>query len=151
MAAREQPESVVETDGELFQPERGGAGRRQLDCERDAVQAPTDRAYDHRAARVRREAQVHRSRPRHKQLDGGGFEQILAILGSLGRQVEREHSIDVLPRRAERLATGGHDAGVRIGVQQRGGHAGRRLDHVLAIVQHEQDALGAERRRHSLG
>ncbi len=151
VAAREQAEAVVETDGEILQPERRGAGRRQLDGEGDAVEAPTDRADDHRAARVRREAPVHRSRPRHEQLDGGGFQQMLPILGSLRRQREREHAIDVLPRRAERLAAGRHDAGVRIGVQQSRGHAGRRLDDVLAIVQHEQDTLGADRRRHPLG
>jgi hypothetical protein len=74
VAAGEQPESIVQTGGELVHPERGGAGRRQLDRERDAVEAPTDRARDRRAARVQEEAPVHRLRPRHEQLDRGRFQ-----------------------------------------------------------------------------
>src|SRR5260370_78436 len=71
VAAGEQPEPVVEMGGELFQPERGGAGRRQLDGERDAVEATTDRAGDRRGARVQREVQLYRLGPRHEQLDRG--------------------------------------------------------------------------------
>ena len=40
---------------------------------------------------------------------------------------------------------------MRIGAQHRLGHVRRRLDHVLAIVEDEQEAPPAERRRHPLG
>jgi hypothetical protein len=68
-------------------------------------------------ARVQGEAQLHRLRPRHEQLDGGCFQQILVILDSLRRHLEREDPVDVLSRRAQRLAAGRHHMRVWIGAQ----------------------------------
>jgi len=52
--AGQDPESIAEVCGDLLNPEHGGARRRQLDRQRDAVEPPTDRR-DHRCtALVRR-------------------------------------------------------------------------------------------------
>ena len=61
---------------------------------------------------------IHRLRPRHEQLDGSRLQQVLSILDSFRRHLERGHSVDVLARGAERFAAGRQDAGVRIGAQQ---------------------------------
>ena len=103
------------------------------------------------AAVVQKEPPVQRLRPRHEQLDRGRVQHILVLLAALRGHLKREHPVDVLPRRAQRLAAGRQHSRVRIGAQQRRGHAGRRLDHVLAIVQHDQETLGGHGRRHPLG
>ena len=151
MAQRQDSEPIVETGGELVQPERGSPGGGQLNRERDSIEASTDRARDRRASRVRREASFHRPRPGDEEADGGRLEQLLAILRVLGRHLERGNPIHVLSRRAQRLAAGRHHAHVRGGTQHRFCHACCRLDDVFAIVQHKQQALGTERGRHPLG
>jgi hypothetical protein len=64
---------------------------------------------------------------------------------------QRRDAVDVLARRTQGLAAGRHHARVWIGAQQCLSHAGRGLDHVLAVVQDHQDVLVAERGRHVLG
>src|SRR5262249_23621720 len=65
----EKIETVVEPSSELLHPERRGAGRRQLDGERDAVELPTDRRYGRGGLLVRGEMRVRRLRPRNEQRD----------------------------------------------------------------------------------
>ena len=151
-AAGEQAEAIVEAGRELFDAERGRRApppaRSRAGCRRGAGRS---RRVIAALARVRREARLRRARPRHEQLDRGRVAADRCAIGRrLRRHLERRHAIDVLARRAQRLAAGREDARVRTGAQQRLGHARRRLDHVLAVVEHEQELLAAQRRGHAL-
>jgi hypothetical protein len=151
VAAGEQAEAIVQPRREAFHPERGGAGRGQLDGEGDAVEPPTDRARNDGAAGVQEEPLVHRLGAGHEQLDRGSVQQIAVLLDSLGRHLEGEHTVDVFSGRAQWLAAGRQHADVGIGPHERHRHAGRRLDQMLAVVEHEQEALATECRGHALG
>ncbi len=140
MPSGQHSEPIVETGSDC-----------QLDCQRDPIEASTDCTHGRRASRVRGKATCHRARPGDEQADGGRLEQLLTIVRVLEGYLERRHAIQVLSRRPQRLATGRHDARVRSGTQHRFGHARCCLDHVFAIVQHEQKAFGPERGRHPLG
>jgi hypothetical protein len=48
-------ETIIETGCELFYAEGSGARRSELDCEWDAVEAPTNSGNRGQTARVRRE------------------------------------------------------------------------------------------------
>ena len=62
-AAGQDPEAIVEVCGDLLNSEHGGARRRQLDRQRDAVEPPADRR-DHRCtASVRRKMRLRRAQP----------------------------------------------------------------------------------------
>src|SRR5262249_58555645 len=79
VAPREESKPIVEMCSDLVHPEGGGPSRRQLDGERDPIEASTDRPRDRRGSRVRREARLHRSGPGDEQTDRGGLAQLLAI------------------------------------------------------------------------
>jgi hypothetical protein len=150
MAAGEQPEPIVQAGGELVHPEGGASGGGQLDGQWDAIQPSTNRAGERGRSRVQGEGSVDRLSASHEQLDRGRLDRMLGMLGVLRRQRERGHAVDVLPRGPQRLLAGGQHPRARIGMQQRLGHPGCRLDHVLAVVQHEQQVLRFDRPRHAL-
>ena len=78
-------------------------------------------------------------------------EDVVRVLDALRRHIERRDPVDVLAGDAQRLAAGRQTARAGAGAQQRLGHAGRRLDHVLAVVEDQQELLGADRARDTLG
>src|SRR6201987_2398169 len=65
--AGEQVETIVEVGRYLFYPERSGAGGRELDSQRNAVQAPADRRDGRCNAPVRREMRLRRGHSRYEQ------------------------------------------------------------------------------------
>jgi len=73
------------------------------------------------------------------------LEQFIHIVGTFSRHSERWHPIQVLSFHSQRLTTSRQHAYRRIGMQKHLGHAGRCVDHVLAIVEHEHQLLPAER------
>jgi hypothetical protein len=93
-------------------------------------------------------ASVHARTRATNKLNGGGLEQLLAIVGVLAGDFERREPDTRTLQEASTARAGRHDARVRRSTQHRFGHARRRVDHVFAIVQNEQKALGAERGRH---
>jgi hypothetical protein len=62
-AAGQDPEAIVEVCGDPFNSERGGARRRQLDRQRDAVEPPADRRDHDCTASVRRKMRLRRAQP----------------------------------------------------------------------------------------
>jgi hypothetical protein len=52
MAAREEPETVIEPGRKALYPKGRGARRRKLDCQRDTVEATTNSSYRGRYACV---------------------------------------------------------------------------------------------------
>src|ERR1700736_1240150 len=107
MATREEPKTVVEPGRKALYPKGGGARRRQLDGQRNAVEATTNSGDRGRYACVRREMRRGRARPLDKQPDRAVAQRVLAIRVILRWDSERRHRVDPLALRPERLAAGG--------------------------------------------
>jgi len=122
-----------------FHSERNGAGGRELDGQRNAVQAPADCCDGRRNAPVRREVRLRRARPCDEQLNRAISQQILDILGAVGRHSERRHPVKALIRCSQRLAARRHHMCCRVGPQHCFSHARRGVDHMLAIIEHKQE------------
>ena len=67
--AGEQLETIVEMGRYPFHPERSGAGGRELDGQRNAVEATADCRGDRRDTLVPREVRIRRTDPRDEQLN----------------------------------------------------------------------------------
>ena len=74
-------------------------------------------------------------------------EDVIHVLVVFCWDTEWRDTVDVLGGDAQRLATGREQRDTRAGAQQGLGHAGRRLDHVLTVVDHQQELPGADRAR----
>src|ERR1700730_8062679 len=96
MAAREEPETVVEPGRKSLYPKGRGARRRQLDRQRHAVEAATDPGDRGRIARVRRKGWRGRACPLDKQPDGAVAQRVLAIRAAFCRHGERRYRVNPL-------------------------------------------------------
>ena len=110
-------------------------------CRRGAGRLPLRRAQ-----RVRREVRIRRARPRDEQPNRAVSQQSSISPGASRRHSERRHPVKALTLDSQRLAARRHHTRCRVGAQQRLGHARRRVDHMLAIV--EQQHRAASRRAH---
>ena len=72
---------------------------------------------------------------------------VFHVLGVFPWHIERRDPVDVLAGDSQGLAAGGEQRDARAGAQQCLCHAGRRLDHMLTIVDDQQELLGADRTR----
>jgi len=148
-AAREQPEAILESSPDLLDAEDPQAGRRQLERQRDAVESGAD-LRDRRGV-LRRDPEVglRGRRPLDEQSDGLAPGQ---RLGRLGRrrvtgagQRQRRHAEGRLAGDPQQFAAGGQHPHAGAATEEGVREAGGGLDQVLAVVQHEQQALGLER------
>jgi hypothetical protein len=125
---------------------RNKAGKRaypgggELNGERYAVESATDLAY-RRAVFADLEARIQATRPLDEELCGRCL---------LAHDVERRNRPHVLARNRQGLATRRDDLDVRARGEKRPGERARRADHVLAVVQHHQQASAPERIRERL-
>src|ERR1700719_4529427 len=110
MAAREEPETIVEQDPNALYPKGRGARRRKLDCQRNAVEATTDSGDRGRDARVRRKGRRGRACPVHEQPDGAVAKRVLADRATFCRDSERRYPVNPLTLYPEWLAAGGDHA-----------------------------------------
>ena len=117
--------------------------RGQLDRQRDAVQALADLQDGRGVGRGECKARRGRGCPLDEQPDGFVLGQRLraeadgADIGQgQGRHAEGHFAGD-----PQRFAAGGQDGQLRAGLQQRICQAGAGLDHVLAVVQDQQQLL----------
>jgi hypothetical protein len=83
-----------------------------------------------------------RARPDDEQLNRGVLPGVVTLRGGHSKRRDR---IDPLLFCFERLPARGDDMHRRVGAQQRLGHSGRGIDHMLAIVEHEQQLFPAQR------
>ena len=134
----EQRESTVEPLGDVVDAERAKASSRQLEGEGEAVELTAD--VEHRGGRrlVDDEIGPDPSAPFEEELYGGRLERIVA--GELERR-DRPHALSLEP---EGLPTGGQHGHVGRGVEHRRDERGHAVDHVLAVVEHEQRPSGPE-------
>ncbi len=149
VAAREQPEPVIEPCRKPLNSQSCSAGRGQFDGQRNAVEPPAD--CGHRSnARVGRQLRIDRARSRQEQPHGAGLQQLFPIHDLFRRHVERRNLIERLTLGTQRFTAGGKYTGGLAGPQDRFRHVRCRVDHVLAVVEDEQEPLRVKGGRHPL-
>ena len=134
--AAQHPEPLVEPSVEISRRERSAAGGRELDRERQTVE-PLAQGDDriHRAGReVERRIRVLRAVD--EQLHG----RRIGVVS--GERLDRQRRLTGKP---ERLAAGGEDLEIGAAVEQRPDRAGRRVDQMLTVVDHQDGGLIADR------
>jgi len=89
-------------------------------------------------------------RPRYEEPDRSVPKDVLHVLVVFRRDIERRDPVHVLTRDSQGLAAGCEQSDARAGAQQCLGHAGRRRDHMLTVVDDQQELLGADRTRNAL-
>src|ERR1700733_1624905 len=97
MASGEEAETVMEPGCHALYPEGRGACRRELDCQRDAIETTTDSSNRRQSAFVGREIWRRRSCPLHEQPNRAVAQRILATRTAFARYREGLHRIDLLP------------------------------------------------------
>jgi hypothetical protein len=163
VAARSSQDRVLRIKGELLLLQ-GAAGvrgaaedhfRQALDWarrqgQRESVELPADRCnYRHKAA-VRRKTRLCRPRPLDEQPNGAVAQRIVVSRDIGRRHGEPLHRINPFARRSERLAAGGDDMQRRGGPQYSLGYRRGGSNHMLAGIEHQQQAPAGERLRHAV-
>jgi hypothetical protein len=148
-ALRQQLEPVVEARGNLDRGEDAHTRGGELDGQGDAVQPRADLTNGGRQRSQGRggepgpfDEQAHRVRL--------GDRLDRSALGQVGNG-ESRHQPYHLAGDAQGFSAGGHDSQSRAGAQQRVDQLGARGDHVLAVVQYQEDGLGAQVLSEDLG
>ena len=136
----EQAEAIVEPRRELLQSERRSTRRRQFEGERNAVEASTNCCDERGSFLMQREVRVCGPDPRGEQ----GYRAISQH--GLQRRIlrwngERRQAAEPLALCSEWLAACREHACGRIGVQQGFDHLRRGINHMLTVVEHQQDVL----------
>ena len=150
-AAGQQPEAVVQPRGDLLDRQRPHPRRRQLERQRDAVQPPADRGH---RRRVRRRSSANPAGRAGRPLDEEpplGRRPRRRTVGRPARgRSGRPARARARPSR-RRCASGSRLVArrrrSRAGAQQRLGQPRARVDQVLAVVQHQQQAPWRPARR----
>src|ERR1700744_3179256 len=96
MAAREEPETVVEPGRKALYAEGRGARRRKLDRQRDTVEATTNSGHRGRCACVGRKGWRGRACPLDEEPNGAVAKRDVAIRASFCRYRERRHGVHPL-------------------------------------------------------
>ena len=130
-ATREETEPVVEPGGDAVRVHHPDAGCRELERERQTVEASTDARDRFALFVIGREPGPALARSFDEQLDCGCL-------------VERRHPPSDFAGDTERLAARRHDAQVRDADQERVEHACGPIEHLLAVVEDEQRLAAAQ-------
>lgn len=131
VAARQQPEAVAQAVGELVHGERAQPGRGEFDRQRQPVEGLAD-PVNGLHARVEIGIGPYGGRPVHEQTRRGS-----------GR--EWRHRAQRLTGDTERLPARGEDAQPGTRAEQHARGAGRFVDEMLAVVEHEQHLAPLQR------
>jgi hypothetical protein len=132
--ASKAPRALSRCWGDLGRRQQRAAGGRQLDRQRQPVEASADLGHRAGVVAVELDGWVKCPCARREQLDG-------ASLGA--RHRERRHGHACLGLQGERFAAGG-EHGDAWAVRRQAPDERRGIQHVLAVVQHEQQVLGQE-------
>ena len=145
-AARQEPESVVESIRDLFGRQRPQAGGRKLDGQGDAIESPAD--LDDRVAIGGRqlEARVGGPGTLQEEQDRVAREQPVTIRRSPvgGGNRQRRHGQDRLTGDAQRFLAGGQDAHIGTGDKDGTRQLGAGGQEVFAVVEDEEQSSAAE-------
>ena len=143
--AGQQREPVIDPVQQPRHAQRLHPRRGQLDRQRHPVQ-PGHQPRHHRAGLpVQREPRVGEAgsvREQRHRLRPGDIGRVVRI-----GQAQRPQPVPGLPSRPQRLPAGRQHPHVITGGQQRGAQLSCRADHVLAVVQHQQQLLAGQHPR----
>ena len=128
-----------------------GAGRGKLDSERDAVEMPTNRPDRGQVFRVRREIRIQNPRPGDKQLHRTMPQNVAWLCAKPHRDIEWRNAIDIFPLDPQGFLARCDHGRARTQVYDRFHQLGRRVDEMLAIVEHQQELLFADGPRDGFG
>ncbi len=142
-AARQQAEALAESLRDLGRCQRPDAGRGELDRERDAVEAPADLQHRADVAFVDGEVGADGRRPLREETDGVAVEGRLEA-GALGCDAEAPDDDEPLARHAEALPARREDRDPGAPLRDLAHDVGHRGDHVLAVVEHEEQLLALQ-------
>jgi hypothetical protein len=150
--AREQPETIVQTGGDLFRGQQFDARGGQFDGERDAVELMAHLGDRGRVFARQCETGLARHRPIHEKLHGAlPGQNVQRWQAARVRRFQGGHRVGGFAGDAQRLAAARQNAHVGAAGQQTVGKPGARLDQVLAVVQHQQERLGPQKIRERVG
>src|SRR5271166_6960459 len=135
-ATGEQVETIIEPRRELLDTKGCGARRGKLDRQWHAVKPPTNGGDRVRNVSVGRETWLRRLRALDEQLNCAILQRVRGPWVTFCRHSERRYKVDPLPLYSQRLTAGGDHTCCRIGAQQRFSHVRRRVEHMLAIIEH---------------
>ena len=130
--ARQQPEAIVQPVPDLGQGEHPHTRGSQFDCQRDAVEPPTD--VDHDGAILLGEMEIG---PDPTGALGEQFHRLVA-------ERQRRYPPDHLARNADRFPTGRQQRRRRAARLHRDHQFRARVEQMLAVVQHQQHATAAD-------
>ena len=145
--AGQQAEAVVQLTQEVPHRQDGRAGGGQLQGQGDPVQPAAQLGHRPRVLGAQREARpggagaLHEES--HRLVRGQGLRRVRA----LGRRLQGRRAPDRLTGHPQRLAARGQDAHARAGAQEGVRQRGAGRHEVLAVVQHQQQALLRQGRR----
>jgi len=143
--AGEQPQRVVQPDGDPVHRHRRDPPGGELDRQRQPVQARADRRHGGRVLLGEGERRVDRGGPLDEQPDRRELGQRVERRrrGRVGHRQQR-HRPAPLAGQAENLPAGHQDVQVRAAGQERLHQVGKGCHDVLAVVQDEQHPLAAQ-------
>ena len=128
----------------LPEAKRCDARSPQLDRQRDAIEAPTDRGNRRKVIASRREVEVLRTCPCHKKLHSAVLKDMLRFLLLFGWHVQRRNAINVLAFNPQDFPARRKDRRVGTHVHDRFRHGSRYIDDVFAVVQNQQKLSSAD-------
>jgi hypothetical protein len=140
----EHPKAFRKPLGELRGAHRPHARRRELECQRHAVEPDAD--LGHRLARrvVEHEVVLHRAGAVDEQLHRGDLGKVLERLVATARYRQRWNRPHDLGGDSKGLPARRQHLHVRAPAQDELDELTRGVEHVLAVVEHEQDLLRRE-------
>ena len=137
--AGQQREPVIQAGQQLAHPQRLHPGRGQLDRQRHPVQPAHQPRHLRPGLAIQRKVRVGLPGPvreQHHRLGPGRISQVIRI----GHR-QRAQPVPRLLRHPQRLPAGGQDPQVIAGRHQLSAQPGRGAEHVLAVIQHQQQLL----------
>jgi hypothetical protein len=144
---REETKALVQHRRQLLETQHRHSRRRQLDRERNSVEAPADFGDCGRIVVGQRETFFNRRGALDEEQNRGAFHRVAGAQGLqwiLLGNVERLQPVHLLAGHLERLTARCKHADLGADAQQRGDRATGRLGKMLAIVEEEQHVLVLE-------
>jgi len=149
VSVREQGEPVIDPVQQLRHAKRLHPRGGQLDGQRHPVQPRDQSPYQRPGATRQGEMGIDLEGPIREQHHGL---RSLAVPGAVtSRQGQRRQPVPGLPAHGQRLPAGRQHPHIITGCQQPGAELRGRANHVLAIVQHQQQLPPGQRPRQRIG
>jgi hypothetical protein len=111
---------------------------------------PANEGGGRRDAALGNVARLRGMGPRYEEPDRTALEDVVHALVAFCWHIERRDPKDVLAGDSQRLPAGCQQRGAGARAQESLRHGGRRLDHMLTVVDDQQELLGADRAHDTL-